>query len=194
MSGLIRVLLAFVTCVTLPYVLGTVLVAYLTAQVLSGRPHRPGKLGRSVRRTAIHVAVVVLWPLCLVVLGRRRWRDRLCCPFDECSRWGWGTAGAVRVQALISVHQCPHQRPTEAELIACVAGYEQDREASWCAWVSSLPAALMATTLGALASLPVAGSGFLVVYAAVTITTVFPLQVLSEELLGRIAQRPITCE
>jgi hypothetical protein len=192
---LIRVLLAFVACVTVPlYVLGAVLVAYLTAQVLFGRPHeRLGVFGGSVRRSVNLVAVIVLWPLCLLVLGCRRWRDRVCCPFDECCVWGWHTPGAARVQALISVYQCPHRRAVEVEVVACVAGCEQDRDASWCGWVSSLPAALMATTLGALASLPVAGWGFLVVYAAVTVSTVFPLQVLSEELLDRIARRLAMC-
>lgn len=175
---MVRLLLVLLVCAAgAVYLLGAGVLGYLFGPAARGwLRERPRAFGGPARRGLTVAALVAGWPLVAAALGWLRWRERRRCPFGECAWWGWRTPGSARVQALVSVYRCPHQRACTDRAVG---------RASWCAWCSIVPAALMASTLGALASVPVPGPGFLIVYAAVTLSTVFPLDVLAEEVLQR---------
>lgn len=186
---MIRVLLVVLTCATsMLYLIGAGVLGYLFAPAVHDwlRNH-PGALGGPARRALTVTALVAGWPLLLAVLGYLWWRERHRCPFRECAMFGWRTPGTAQAQALITVYQCPHRRE---RLQAGPPVLQQTTpQPSWTAWFSVVPASLAASTLGALASIPVPGPGFIAVYSAVALATIGPMDVLAEQALIRCAQR-----
>jgi hypothetical protein len=173
------------------YVLGVVVTAWLVVCRLPGwLRERPGAFGGPRRRIATIPALVLGWPCCLLGLGIALWRERHRCPAGGCGAWGWPPCGrAQRATSPVSGYRCAHEtaRPgTESG----AHGPAQARDtSSWRIVYDSLCAGLAATALGALASAPIPGQGFLFVWCAVTFSTLGPLHVLIEELLGHIEQR-----
>ncbi|MBS2965639.1 hypothetical protein KGA66_21490 [Actinocrinis puniceicyclus] len=182
---MIRLPLALVACVSVPlYLLGVLVMAWLVARTLARWPcARYGALGGTVRRSARVAVLAVLWPMWLLVRGCMQWHEYRRRPLGTCV-CGDGDPRVVSVQALISA-RCLHRWAVQGGCADSPAdGCEQENpDESWCVWFSSVPAALMATTLGILAALPAPGLGFVWVYAAVTATTVVPLDVLAAHVL-----------
>ena len=147
----------------------------------------PGALGGPARRALTVTALVAGWPLLLAVLSGLWWHERRRCPFRECAMSGWRTPGTTQTQALFTVYRCPHQR--ERLCARPPAPQQAMRQPSWVAWFSVMLATPAANTLGALASIPVPGSGFTAVYAAVALATIGPMDVLAEQALIYCAQR-----
>jgi hypothetical protein len=184
-------LFGLAACVVAPlYLFGVMAMTYLTARRLPGWLREfPGALGGPVARALSIASLVLLWPFWLFALGCVQWRERRRCPWGECGGWDWRASRVpAGARALITVEQCPHQQAVESPA-ACERTV---KEAPWRDWFIGLSAALTATTLGALASLPVPGPGFVAVYLAVIATTAFPLTVLAEEFIDRISWRRAT--
>jgi hypothetical protein len=170
------------------YLLGAAVIAYLTACTAPRwlREH-PGALGAPARRAVTVASIVLLWPCWLLALGYVRWSEHGRCPFGECALWGWRTPGAPGAQALVSVYRCPH-RPTRQPTRRPEPPEGEAADVPlWLDWYSSFLSTFAAIGVGALAAIPIPGNGSAAVWAAVTATTVVPLDLLAEELLQRRA-------
>ena len=171
----------------LVYLLGAV-IAYLTACTAPQwlREH-PGALGGPARRAVTVAGIVLLWPFWLLALGYARWREHGRCPFGECAPWGWRTPGTDGARALISVYRCPHRQAERSTSRRDPPQGESVDVRLWPDWYSACISTLAATGVGAFASIPIPGEGFVAVWIAVMAITAVPLELLAEELLQRCA-------
>jgi hypothetical protein len=182
----VRLLVVVLVCaMSALYLLGAGVLGYLFAPAACGwlREH-PAALRGSARRGLAVTALVAGWPVVAAALGWLRWSKQHRCPIAECALFGWRTPGTAQARALITAYWCPHRYTPPA---VRSPGLSDDQ--AWCEWCSVVPASLLASTLGALASIPIPGPGFLAVYATVTAITVFPLDVLAEDVLRRYAAK-----
>ena len=191
------VVVSLITCVAIPvYGLGVVVVIHHAVRTLPDwlRKH-PAALGGPALRILSATVIALLWPCCLLARGvmssrEPRRSDASRCTRDDCES---GRASRARINALVMFDRCEHERARVSSGVPLerAAQAEEERpDVSWPVAYGSLCAGLSATTLGAFASLPIQGPGFLAVYLAVTLTTVFPLELLAEVLLTRIAAVP----